>query len=182
MIVPLKNEEPKHLWTLPELLYALWHSFSSIRWWYTQKTNHFLAQHQNKSLYIFFYLKKKWLSKIVASQKNPKIVYYTCDQSDVSYPKLGSSVPFYAVAIYGVLSPLIAIVLVELSNAKLFPGQNIRGEMIESRRRRFAICVFHAISLFLFGMGVVLLLTEIGKRWIGKIIWILIYCILGFWW
>lgn len=35
--------------------------------------------------------------------------------------------------------------------------------------RSFYICLFHGISLFVLGLGIVMLLTEIGKRWVGRL-------------
>ena len=99
---------------------------------------------------------------------SPKIRYYTCDMSDISFPNLPDVVPFWAVGIYGIIGPIIAIILVELFNAALFPGQN-PDKIKDSRLRQFGICVFHGISLFAFGISTVLLLTEIGKRWIGRL-------------
>ncbi len=86
---------------------------------------------------------------------------------DISYPYLPDTVPFYAVGIYGILGPLIVILFVETGNARLYPFQNRfflpYGELI----RKFFVYLFHSVSLFTFGISIVLLLTEIGKRWIG---------------
>ena len=88
--------------------------------------------------------------------------------SDISFPNLPDVIPFYAVGLYGVIGPIIAIVLVELFNSRVFSGQN-SDKIKDSRLRQFGICVFHGISLFVFGISAVLLLTEIGKRWIGRL-------------
>ena len=40
---------------------------------------------------------------------------------------------------------------------------------LKTRLREFGIIMFHTLSLFIFGVGMVLLLTEIGKRWAGRL-------------
>ena len=88
--------------------------------------------------------------------------------SDISFPVLSETIPFWAVGIYCTIPPIILIILVELGNAKLYPFQSRDDEPIGVFIRKFAILAFHAISLFVFGIGIVLLLTELGKRWIGR--------------
>jgi len=63
---------------------------------------------------------------------------------------------------------VLIITLVEVYNSKFFPFQD---KSIDSglRIRQFLIVMFHSLSLFIFGLGVVLLLTEIGKRWCGRL-------------
>jgi hypothetical protein len=87
--------------------------------------------------------------------------------SDISYPYLPDTVPFYAVGIYGILGPLIVILFVEIGNARLYPFQNRFFLPYYELIRKFFVYLFHSVSLFIFGISIVLLLTEIGKRWIG---------------
>lgn len=61
------------------------------------------------------------------------------------------------------LTSLLIIIVVELLNANFLPCQKEK----ENRCRSFWIAFFHAISLFLLGVALVLTLTEIGKRWVG---------------
>jgi len=53
-------------------------------------------------------------------------------------------------------------------NSKFFPFQDksIDGGL---RLRQFLILMYHSLSLFTFGVGITLLLTEIGKRWCGQL-------------
>lgn len=89
--------------------------------------------------------------------------------SDVSFPYKSDTIKFWVVGIYGILGPLVVILFVELLNAKIFPFQNTNEEPFVLRLRSLGIYLFHSISLFIFGVSIVLLLTEIGKRWIGII-------------
>lgn len=97
----------------------------------------------------------------------PKIRYFTCDQSGIFFPYKSDTVPYWSVALYGTLGPLLFIVLIELSNAKLLPYQkNPRNLSTRERWRKFSICVFHAVSLFILGISINVLLTDIGKKWV----------------
>jgi phosphatidate phosphatase len=101
---------------------------------------------------------------IVYAKLDPVIRHFHCSDTDIFFPVKKDTVPIYAVAIYGVISPILMIILVEALNAKLFPFQNKRSQW-----RQFVTCILHAISLFVLGLGITLLLTEIGKRWIGRL-------------
>jgi phosphatidate phosphatase len=70
------------------------------------------------------------------------------------------------VGLFGTAGPILFIILVEFLNASLLPCQKKKSS---SRWRAFGICVFHSISLFALGISITLLLTEIGKRWIGRL-------------
>jgi phosphatidate phosphatase len=98
---------------------------------------------------------------------SPKIRYFTCDESDVFYPLKPDTIPFYAVGLYGTIGPILFILAVEIINSKLFSKNS--PQSTKERVRIYLICVFHAISLFILGIGITLLLTEIGKRWIGRL-------------
>lgn len=56
-------------------------------------------------------------------------------------------------------------IVVELLNANFLPCQKEK----ENRCRNFWIAFFHGVSLFLLGIALVLTLTEIGKRWVGRL-------------
>lgn len=104
---------------------------------------------------------------IVYLKVEPKIRYFTCDQSDVFFPFKEDTVPFWAVGIFATIGPLVAILGVELLNAKILPCQkNTRNIALKTRARKFFICLFHGISLFVLGISITLVLTEIGKRWV----------------
>lgn len=88
--------------------------------------------------------------------------------SDITFPYLPDTVPIYAVGLYGVIGPILIIILVEIYNSKLLTCQ-FEERSKRQRTRTFLICIFHSLSLFIFGIGMQLLLTEIGKRWAGRL-------------
>lgn len=97
--------------------------------------------------------------------QDPKIRYFTCADDDIWFPYIEDTIPFWAVGIFGILGPLVIIIFVEILNANFCWFQKEK----ENRCRTFWICLLHAISLFVLGIAVVLTLTEIGKRWVGRL-------------
>ncbi len=91
----------------------------------------------------------------------PKIRYFSCDESDIFYPYIADTIPFWAVGVFGAAGPVLFIILVELFNT-------LKDKNNEKKTRKYFICLFHALSLFILGIAITLLLTEIGKRWIGR--------------
>ena len=57
---------------------------------------------------------------------------------------------------------MINVLIVEILNLQLL---TCNAKTKRQACRTYLICVFHAISLFALGIGITLLLTEIGKRW-----------------
>jgi phosphatidate phosphatase len=68
------------------------------------------------------------------------------------------------VGIFGTAGPIVFIILVEFLNASILPCQSRKSSC-----RKFAVCLFHGISLFALGISLTLCLTEIGKRWVGRL-------------
>lgn len=101
---------------------------------------------------------------------DPKIRYMTCDQSDIFFPYSEDTIPFWVVGIYGTVAPIIFIVIIEILNARILPCQyNKHHQTGKERWRKFFVCTFHALSLFVLGIALTLCLTEIGKRWVFKV-------------
>ena len=88
--------------------------------------------------------------------------------SDISFPIITDTIPFWAVGLFGTVGPILLIILIELGNARLLPFQNRNELSYGLLFRKFGIFLFHGLSLFILGISIVLLLTEIGKRWIGE--------------
>lgn len=103
---------------------------------------------------------------IVYYTVDPKISYFYCHETDIFYPYLVDAIPFWAVGIFGVLGPVLVILIVETLNVYLLKTQRVNGR---NGLKTFLIHFFHAISLFLMGAVTTVLLTEIGKRWVGRL-------------
>jgi phosphatidate phosphatase len=98
---------------------------------------------------------------------DPKISYFTCnDSNEISYPYKPDTVEIWVVGVYGVIAPCLFIILVELKNSKIF----IKYSDPRSKKLKiYFIYVFHALSLFALGIALTLLITEIGKRFVGRL-------------
>lgn len=95
---------------------------------------------------------------------------FFCNDTDIFNPYRADTVPFWAVGVYGILGPILIILLVELFNVKPFKCMGDRNRFkTDSRRKVFAVATFHGMSLFILGVAITLLLTEIGKKWIGRL-------------
>lgn len=86
---------------------------------------------------------------------------FYCNDNDILYPLLPDIVPAYAVGLFAILGTIVFIVLVEFLNVERF------GD--DKNRKHFITSVYHGISLFALGLSITMLLTEIGKRWIGRL-------------
>jgi phosphatidate phosphatase len=96
----------------------------------------------------------------------PKITSFFCYDNNILYPYKADTIPFYAVAIYATLAPILIFIIVEMFNFKLLPFQR---SYYAARKKKFIICVINAVTLFALGIGITLLLTEISKKWMGTL-------------
>jgi phosphatidate phosphatase len=97
----------------------------------------------------------------------PKLSYFTCnDSNDINFPYIDDTIVFWAVGIYGVIGPILIIILVELKNVKFFCS---RGASAKKEAKHYLVYIFHALSLFVLGISITLCLTEIGKKWVGRL-------------
>ena len=91
---------------------------------------------------------------------SPTIRYFTCDESDIFYPYQTDIVPFWAVGIFGSVGPVLTIIIVEIINLKACQKKD---------KRTYFICIYHALTLFVLGAAIVICITEIGKKWVGRL-------------
>lgn len=99
----------------------------------------------------------------------PRIQFATCDMSDIVFPNLLDTIPFWAVGIYCSIFPVVVFIFVELYNSRLFWFQSKECLSLRERIQKFLVLFNHAFTLFAFGAGITLLLTEIGKRAVGRL-------------
>jgi phosphatidate phosphatase len=67
---------------------------------------------------------------------------------------------------FGTIGPVLIILVIEFINAN---NDSAVSSTRFTRQTTFLISVMHALSLFFLGVGINLLLTEIGKKWIGRL-------------
>jgi hypothetical protein len=99
---------------------------------------------------------------------DPKIAYFSCHESgEINFPFKSNTIEFWVVCVYGIVGPFLFILLVEFKNAK-FLFSRVEKKFV-AKLKYFLVNAFHAISLFALGLAVTFLLTEIGKKWVGRL-------------
>ena len=81
------------------------------------------------------------------------------------YPLRKNTVPVWAILTFATTVPILVILFIELVNAKIFCCQDKGRDC----KRALAIFVFNGIALFYLGLGINMLLNEIGKKSIGRL-------------
>lgn len=95
----------------------------------------------------------------------PSISYLTCDQTDIIQPYHPDTITTIQMIMFGFLIPTIAIILTEFINSKATNSCTIHKSSAVSFREY----VLHATTLFFLGMFVTVVITEVVKRWIGRL-------------
>lgn len=73
---------------------------------------------------------------IVIVAMDPYNRNYSCNMAGLSFPKVQEYVPLYAVLMFGIVGPIVLIILVELFNARLYPFQRKSIEPIKQRFKK----------------------------------------------
>ncbi len=101
----------------------------------------------------------------------PTIAYLTCDQTDILLPYRRDTITTLEMIIFGFLFPTFFIILIELINSKALNNRCSNQKKINDKKRvsKFREYVLHAFTLFLLGMFVTVVITEVVKRWVGRL-------------
>ena len=94
---------------------------------------------------------------VVQHQMSISISYYTCDQTDVSFPMLKDTIPFYVVVMFGSIVPVVIILIVEWINGR---------SKTDEKWQTITINSLNSVSLFVLGIGIACFLSTIAKRWV----------------
>ncbi|CAM4762196.1 unnamed protein product [Rotaria magnacalcarata] len=90
---------------------------------------------------------------------------FFCDDTSIQYPFRNDTIPMWLLGIYGGVGPILIFFCVELWVVR--PGCG--GNNAKQRRIDFFKTIFHTIFLFALGIAVCFLITEVGKRTIGRL-------------
>ncbi|CAF3466850.1 unnamed protein product [Rotaria socialis] len=90
---------------------------------------------------------------------------FFCDDTSIQYPFRNDTIPMWLLGIYGGVGPILIFFCVELWVVR--PGCG--GVNAKQRRNDFFKTIFHTIFLFVLGIAVCFLITEVGKRTIGRL-------------
>ena len=99
---------------------------------------------------------------------DPKIVTLFCNDTDIFQPYKEDTIVFWVVGLYATLGPIIFIIFIELINSKIVFCKKSSSVGIK-KRKLFGIAFLHALTLFILGIAITLLITEVGKRWVGRL-------------
>ena len=98
----------------------------------------------------------------------PKNSVLFCNDTDIFNPYKDDTIAFWVVGIYATLGPILFIIFVELRNSKFFCNHGNSPTPV-SRKKLFVVSTLHMLMLFILGIAITLLITEIGKRWVGRL-------------
>lgn len=95
---------------------------------------------------------------------------FFCDDTSIQYPFRPDTIPMWLLAIYGGVVPIIIFCIVELWVTRPFNCRRGSGEeAVKQRRIDYFKTIFHTVFLFVLGITVCFLITEVGKRTIGRL-------------
>ncbi|CAF3707388.1 unnamed protein product [Rotaria sp. Silwood1] len=95
---------------------------------------------------------------------------FFCDDTSIQYPFRQDTIPMWLLAIYGGLGPIIIFCCVELWVVRPFHcGRGRGGHSLKQRQIDYVKLIFHTVFLFILGIAVCFLITEVGKRTIGRL-------------
>ena len=99
----------------------------------------------------------------------PVVRGFYCNDTDIFNPYMDDIVSFMVVVTFGTLWPLFCIIVIELFNSNIVKCFRKKIIIPASSRKQFAVSVSHAASLFILGLNLTLLITEIGKKLVGRL-------------
>ncbi|CAF0823964.1 unnamed protein product [Didymodactylos carnosus] len=95
---------------------------------------------------------------------------FYCDDKSIMYPFRDDTIPMWMLGIYGGICPVIIFFIVEIWVVRPFHCR--RGSSNQSLKQRqvdYVKAIFHTVFLFGLGIAVCFLITEVGKRTIGRL-------------
>lgn len=91
---------------------------------------------------------------------------FYCNDETIRFPYLNDTVPLWAAALCGFLAGLAVIIMAEIYvNRQCCPA----GDEFKMKNRRFLLNTLNGSLLFGLGAACTMLITEIGKRSIGRL-------------
>lgn len=101
----------------------------------------------------------------------PTITYLTCDQADILLPYRRDTITTLEMIAFGFLVPTFTIIVIELINTKTLANRCLKQNNFkkEKRLKKFREYSLHAITLFLLGIFVTVVITEVVKRYVGRL-------------
>lgn len=110
------------------------------------------------------------LYALVALYIKPKENGYFCNDSSILYTYHESTISQSVILLFGVLAPILCIFVCEIISFRIFKlKKKEKIEYTELKKTWFFVSIWQTLSLFLMGLIITLFLTELGRRWIGRL-------------
>ena len=99
----------------------------------------------------------------------PTVRGFYCNDAEIFKQHMDDTVKFWIVVIYGTFGPIIFIILIELMNSNFIIVTKKNVMPLVLRKKLFFVSSSNGLLIFLQGLAITLLITELGKRWVGRL-------------
>ncbi|CAF3290214.1 unnamed protein product [Rotaria socialis] len=107
---------------------------------------------------------------LIYSLAKPSSRGFFCDDTSIRYPIKPDTIPMWLLGVYGGLGPVIIFCIVEIWVVRPFEcGSRSSSNNIKRRRIDYLKTILQTIFLFGLGIAICFLITEVGKRTIGRL-------------
>ncbi|CAF1099494.1 unnamed protein product [Adineta ricciae] len=95
---------------------------------------------------------------------------FYCDDTSIQYPNKPDTIPMWLLGIYGGIGPVVIFFIVEIWVVRPFHcGRGPSRKSLKQRRVDYLKTILESTFLFLLGIAICFLITEVGKRTIGRL-------------
>ncbi|CAF1425527.1 unnamed protein product [Adineta steineri] len=95
---------------------------------------------------------------------------FFCDDTSIRYPNKPDTIPMWLLGVYGGVGPVIIFCIVEIWVVRPFHcGRGPSKNSLKQRQVDYLKTIFQSIFLFILGIAICFLITEVGKRTIGRL-------------
>lgn len=95
---------------------------------------------------------------------------FFCDDTSIQYPMKKDTIPLWVLGIYGGIGPIVIMCIVEIWVVRPFNcGRRTTQNSLKQRRIDYFKTIIQSAFLFALGIAICFLITEVGKRTIGRL-------------
>ncbi|CAF3897689.1 unnamed protein product [Rotaria sordida] len=95
---------------------------------------------------------------------------FYCDDTSIQYPFKPDTIPMWLLGVYGGIGPIIIFLIVEIWVVRPFQcGRRSNKTNLKQRQIDYLKTIFQTAFLFVLGIAICFLITEVGKRTIGRL-------------
>ncbi|UJR14854.1 hypothetical protein I4U23_001839 [Adineta vaga] len=95
---------------------------------------------------------------------------FYCDDTSIQYPFKHDTIPMWLLGVYGGIGPVVIFCIVEIWVVRPFHcGRGPSRNSLRQRQVDYIKTILQSTFLFLLGIAICFLITEVGKRTIGRL-------------